>query len=85
MRAPTGTSGLIGSWKSTAVKLSSPNELIIQESGLDKLVFKIPAIKASCEPNFDGKEMAVDGPDVPTGLRLSLSAPGLTAFAWCRS
>ena len=26
---------LIGSWKSTAVKLSSPNDLVIQESGLD--------------------------------------------------
>jgi len=75
-----GTSGLIGSWKSTAVKLSSPNQLIIQEISLDKLLFKIPAIKASCELNFDGKETAVDGPDLPTGLRLSLFRTGPYSF-----
>jgi hypothetical protein len=75
-----GTSGLIGSWKSTAVKLSSPNQLIIQEISLDKLLFKIPAMKASCELNFDGKETAVDGPDLPTGLRLSLMRTGPYSF-----
>jgi hypothetical protein len=75
-----GTSGLIGSWKSTTVKLSSPNELIIQEISLDKLLLKIPAIKASCEINFDGKETAVDGPDIPTGLRLSLQRTGPYSF-----
>jgi hypothetical protein len=75
-----GTSGLIGSWKSTAVKLSSPNQLIIKEISLDKLLFKIPALKASCELNFDGKETAVDGPDIPTGLRLSLQRTGPYSF-----
>jgi hypothetical protein len=75
-----GTSGLMGSWKSTAVKLSSPNQLIIQELSLDKLLFKIPAMKASAELNFDGKETAVDGPDLPTGLRLSLERTGPYSF-----
>jgi hypothetical protein len=75
-----GTSGLLGSWKSTAVKLSSPNELTIQESGLDRLIFKIAAIKARCELNFDGKETAVDGPDLPSGLRLSLTRTGPYSF-----
>ena len=56
-----GTSGLMGSWKSTEVKLSSPAELIMQESGLDGLLFKFPAMKASCEANFDGREVAVAG------------------------
>ncbi len=57
----TGTSGLIGSWKSTEVKLSAPNELVIEESGLDKLVLKIAALKASCVATFDGKEIADRG------------------------
>ena len=43
-------------------------------------MFKIPALKASCELNFDGKETAVDGPDVPTGLRLSLLRTGPYSF-----
>jgi len=75
-----GTSGLMGSWKSTAVKLSSPNELSIQESGLDRLIFKVAALKASCELNFDGKDAAVDGPDLPSGLRLSLTRTGPYSF-----
>jgi hypothetical protein len=75
-----GTDGLTGSWKSTAVKMSSPNELIIQEISLDKLLLKIPAIKASCELNFNGRETVVDGPDIPTGLRLSLQRTGPYSF-----
>jgi hypothetical protein len=75
-----GSSGLIGSWKSTAVKLSSPNELIIQEISLDQLRLKIPAMKASVEVNFNGKEVAVDGPDIPPGLRLSLQRTGPYSF-----
>jgi hypothetical protein len=76
-----GTAGLMGSWKSTAVKLSSPSELVIQEIGLDKLLLKIPAMKASCELNFNGRETAVDGPDIPTGLRLSLKRTGPYSFS----
>jgi hypothetical protein len=75
-----GTDGLIGSWKSTSVKLSSPNELTIQESGLDGLVLKIAAMKASAVTTFDGKEVAVDGPDIPTGLRLALTRTGPYKF-----
>jgi hypothetical protein len=75
-----GNSGLIGSWKGTAVKLSSPNELTIQEAGLDGLVLKIAALKATAVTNFDGKEVAVQGPDIPTGLRLSLTRTGPYSF-----
>ena len=75
-----GTGGLMGTWKSTAVKLSSPNELTIQAIGLDGLVLKIPALKATAQTNFDGKEVAVEGPDVPTGLRLSLTRTGPYKF-----
>ncbi len=71
-----GTSGLMGAWKGTAVKLSSPNELTIQENGVDGLILKIAALKATAVTNFDGKEVAVDGPDVPTGLRLALTRTG---------
>ena len=75
-----GTSGLMGSWKSTEVKLSSPNELTIKEEGLDRLLFKIAALKASVTLNFDGKETPVEGPDIPSGLRLSLSRVGPYSF-----
>ena len=75
-----GSSGLIGSWKSTEVKLSAPDDLTIEESGLDKLVVKIASQKASCVATLDGKEVAVEGPDIPAGLRVSLTRTGPYAF-----
>ena len=75
-----GSDGLMGSWKSTSVKLSSPNELTIQESGLDGLILKIAALKATAVTNYNGKEVAVDGPDLPTGLRLALTRTGPYKF-----
>ncbi len=75
-----GSDGLMGAWKSTSVKLSSPNELTIQESGLDGLILKIAAIKATAVTNFNGKEVAVEGPDIPTGLRLALTRTGPYKF-----
>ena len=71
-----GTSGLLGSWKSTSVTLNSPSKLVIQEQGLDRLVFVVAAQKTRCELTMDGKETAVDGPDIPAGLRLSLTRTG---------
>jgi hypothetical protein len=75
-----GSNGLMGAWKSTEVKLSSPNEFSIGEVGLDKLVLKVPAMKVACELTSDGKEVAVEGPDIPTGLRISLIRTGPYTF-----
>jgi hypothetical protein len=75
-----GSNGLMGAWKSTEVKLSSPDEFSIAELGLDKLVLKVPAMKVSCELTSDGKEVAVEGPDIPTGLRISLTRTGPYTF-----
>ncbi len=75
-----GTNGLTGSWKSTEVKLSSPDEFSIEELGLEKLVLKVPAMKVSCELTPDGQEVAVEGPDIPSGLRISLTRTGPYTF-----
>ncbi len=75
-----GTNGLMGAWKSTEVKLSSPDEFSIGEVGLDKLVLKVPAMKVTCEVTTDGKEVAVEGPDIPSGFRLSLTRTGPYTF-----
>jgi hypothetical protein len=75
-----GTDGLIGSWKSTQVKLSSPDEFSIETLGVDGLVVKLPSLKASCQARFDGKDVAVEGPDLPPGLRLSFERTGPYTF-----
>jgi hypothetical protein len=75
-----GSNGLLGDWKSTDVKLSSPDEFSIEELGLDKLVLKVPAMKVTSELTSDGKEVAVEGPDTPSGLRISLTRTGPYTF-----
>jgi hypothetical protein len=75
-----GSNGLMGAWKSTEVKLSSPDEFSIQEVGLDELILKVPAMKVTLQVTPDGKEVAVEGPDIPSGLRISLTRTGPYAF-----
>lgn len=75
-----GTDGLMGSWKSTDVKLSAPNELTIAGNGLSGLSIEIAALKASLRANFDNKDVAPVGPTVPPGLTISLSRTGPASF-----
>jgi hypothetical protein len=75
-----GTSGLLGSWKGTSVKNSSPTELVIQDAGLDSLIFKIPATKATAKLNLAGGEVPVEGPDVPPGITVSIKHKGPYSF-----
>jgi hypothetical protein len=75
-----GASGLIGSWKSTKVQLSSPGELTIAAYGLSGLSIKIASLKASLLANFDGKDVAPVGPDIPSGLTIALMRIGPASF-----
>lgn len=75
-----GTTGLLGAWKSTEVKLSTPHELVIAAYGLDGLSIKITALKASLLAAFDGKDVVPIGPNIPPGLTLSLFRIGPSSF-----
>ena len=68
--------GLIGSWKSSSVKLGAPSDLVIEVSGLYALTLKIPDSNATCRATLDGKEAPCEGPEVPTGLRIALTRTG---------
>jgi hypothetical protein len=71
-----GTAGLTGAWKSNEVKMSSPDEIVFETLGLDGLVFKVPSAQIRCQAHFDGKEVPVQGPDLPAGLRISFERTG---------
>jgi hypothetical protein len=75
-----GASGLLGEWKSSQVKLSTPDEFSIETLGLDGLVLKVPAMQETVQARFDGKEAEVVGPDLPVGLRLSFERTGPYTF-----
>jgi hypothetical protein len=72
--------GLIGGWKSTKVKMSSPNALTIQTTGKDDVTLTISAIKATCQAKWDGKDYPATGPTVPDGLTLALTQTGSNSF-----
>lgn len=71
--------GLVGGWKSTKVKLSSPNTITIQTSGSD-VSLTISAVKATCHARWDGKDYPATGPTVPEGITLALSKTGADTF-----
>jgi len=76
IRTSPGT-GLIGGWKSTQVKLSSPNSLTIQTDTADGVTFTLSAIKATCQAKWNGQDFPATGPTVSDGvtLRLAKRAP----------
>jgi hypothetical protein len=75
-----GTSGLLGAWKSTAVKLSEPDDLSIEAYGLGGLVIKIPSLQWTCLATFDGKDAVPTGPTVPPGFTVVLVRTGPSSF-----
>lgn len=75
----SGDSGLPGEWKSTHIKLSSPNALTIQTQG-DNITLTISAVKATCEAKWDGKDYPASGPTVVQGLTLALTKTGANSF-----
>jgi hypothetical protein len=75
-----GTSGLLGAWKSTEVKLSAPDDYSIEAYGLGGLVIKIPSLQWACLATFDGKDAVPTGPTVPPGFTLVLIRTGPSSF-----
>ncbi len=75
-----GDNGLMGTWKSRSVKISSPRTLEFAANGDDGIKWNLPAIKATLNSKFDGKDYTPDGPTVPKGLTLALTKAGANSF-----
>jgi hypothetical protein len=76
----SGQGRLVGTWKSKAVKISSPATLKFKTSGENGMTLNIPDFKATCEAKFDGKDYPATGPTVPDGLTLALTRTGPHSF-----
>ncbi|HEY3885624.1 MAG TPA: hypothetical protein VGL62_10480, partial [Vicinamibacterales bacterium] len=72
-------SGILGGWKSTQVKLSSPNSMTIQSSG-DDVTLTISAVKATSQAKWDGKDYPATGPTVSDGITLAATKTGPKSF-----
>lgn len=60
-------SGLTGTWESTDVKFTSPDEWEISAYEGDGLTFNTPAYKDTLSMKFDGKDYVEKGPNVAPG------------------
>ena len=68
----SGTTGLIGTWRS--VKVSEPNgprEFVIASPAPGVVRYEVPDMKATAEGRTDGSDTPLTGPDVPPGSTIS--------------
>src|SRR5579859_2536863 len=78
-----GSAGFAGTWESTEEQVSSVYEMQVAAYGDGGLSFINPAQKMTKKINFDGKDYAAEGPNLPAGYvtsgrRLSDHAVELT-------
>jgi hypothetical protein len=66
-----GTSGLVGTWESTELKLSSPAPIEVEMWKGDGYVIVNPSYKGRTEFKLDGKDYADKGPRVAKGSTVS--------------
>ena len=65
----SGTSGLLGTWRSVKVKNpGGPRTFVISSPKKGVLRYDIPEMKASIEGPADGKDRAISGPDLPPNM-----------------
>jgi hypothetical protein len=68
----SGTSGLIGTWRSVKVSdPTGPREFVISSPASGVLHYEVPDMKASAEGRTDGTDTPLTGPDVPPGSTIS--------------
>jgi hypothetical protein len=75
-----GTTGFMGSWKSTKVDLNSAAGYEIKDNGDGTLLWSLPDYHATVTIKTDGKDYPATGPTVPDGLTLSLTKDGQSSF-----
>jgi hypothetical protein len=73
----SGTTGLMGSWKDTEVKMKEDFVMSWKPgASANSLRWELPDIKAYVDISLDGKDCTPVGPTVPKGLTLSLTTTG---------
>jgi hypothetical protein len=66
-----GTSGLVGAWQTTSVKVLSPTSITIAKWQGDGYTRTSPAFKETLDFKLDGKEYTPKGPRVPPGMTVT--------------
>lgn len=75
-----GDNGIVGSWKSTKVQISSPETVEIKDYEDNGITFSEPAQNFTFSGKFDGKAYPATGPTVPEGAMGKLRRLGPNSF-----
>lgn len=67
----TGTTGLVGKWRSTKVTMSASSTYVISSPAPGVLRMEYPSSKSSVEGKTDGTDNPYTGPTVPAGATIS--------------
>ena len=71
LKRTAGTSGLVGTWESTEIKVGSPNTIEIGVWSKDGYSIKNPVYKGEANFKLDGKDYTPKGPRVAKGTTIS--------------
>jgi hypothetical protein len=71
LKRTAGTSGLVGTWESTEIKIGSPSTMEIAKWEADGYSMKYPPDKVVTDFKLDGKEYKPKGPTVAPGTTVS--------------
>ena len=71
LKRTAGTSGLVGTWESTEIKIGSPNTIEIAAWGKDGYSLKTPVYKGETDFRLDGKDYTPKGPQAAKGTTVS--------------
>jgi hypothetical protein len=77
----SGTTGLPGEWKTSAVKLGNPTTYRISMGTGDQMTWDLPALKATWRGKTDGADVRPTGPTVPDTLTLAVTRQGPRALS----
>lgn len=71
LKRTAGTSGLVGTWESTEIKVGSPTTIELAAWQKDGYSLKTPVYKAQTDFKLDGKDYTPKGPTVAKGTTIS--------------
>jgi hypothetical protein len=75
----SGGPGLAGKWKTTKVKMDSPETLELVANG-EGMTLHFAEMQASCKTQFDGKDYGCTGSLMPPGFTMALKKTGDRGF-----
>jgi hypothetical protein len=78
----TGTTGLIGKWRSTKISITAAQTYLLSSPAPGVIRMEYPEYKISIEGKADGTDHSVTGPDRPAGTTLSFKMVSPTELTY---